>query len=198
MKPQQGSRSVWKLFADGSFIGRCFAAEMCRGNRAERTLACFCWRRARALKSIFHFITSPPWFLTDHVRLPRQVEYLLDICREGVANVLPLVSTAQGSYRKCVLSVCLHEDIEWDANAGGCSAFFLFFSFFHLIRLMGKIRGMSWVFHATNCIFHSCSMSDSNLSATYVPPSPLCVPSLGREGGCASTDSRMYRLHWII
>lgn len=71
--------SLWK--ADASRL-RC--AEERRPDARSRV---FCWRRARALKSIFHFITSPPWLPSDHVRLPRQVEYLLDTRREGVADV---------------------------------------------------------------------------------------------------------------
>ena len=72
------------------------------------------------------------------------------------------------------------------------------FSLFHLMRITDTIRGMSCVVYATNHIFHSSWISESNLSATYVLHSLFNVCSLGREGGCGSTDSRMYRLHWII
>lgn len=59
---------------------------------------------------------------------------------------------------------------------GRCSAFS-----FHLIRLMGTIRGMSCVLHTTNLIFHSCPNSDSNLSATYVPRSLLVSTASGER-----------------
>lgn len=54
-------------------------------------------------------------------------------------------------------------------------------SFFHLIRLTGKIRGMSCIFHATNRIFHSSSISDSNLSATYVSRSLFVSTASGER-----------------
>lgn len=134
-----GVQRCVKAVVDEWFKGWCFAPEMRRRNATERS--CFCCRCALAAMH-FPFYYLPPWLLTDRVCLPREVEYLLDICNVSVANA----STPQGPYCKCVLSVsciCFYTVRMLSEMQMLEDALHFFSRYFHLITLMGTIRGMS-------------------------------------------------------
>lgn len=123
-----GVQKCVKALADECFKGWCFAREMCRRNATEHS--CFYCRRALASMH-FPFYYLPPWLVTDCVRLPQEVEYLLDICNVSVANAY----FYHPHHRDCTVNVFCVRDVGIFTQQGcwmRCKCWKMFCIFFHL------------------------------------------------------------------